>query len=170
MLIVKAGLLDPTGTTFWTLVALLLFLGILTYTKVWGTIGKALDDRADGIKKELDEARRLREDAQALLADYQKKSREAEEEARSIVDQAKREAEALAVESRKQLADSVERRTKAAEEKIARAEAQALGEVRSAAVSAAVAAAEKVLRAKASGNTAVDLIDDSIRNLKGRLN
>ena len=161
---------NPQDPVFWVLVSFLLFFGLLTYQKVWGSIGKALDDRADGIKKELDEARRLREDAQALLADYQRKSREAEDEARSIIDQAKREAEALAIESRKQLAESVERRTKAAEEKIARAEAQALGEVRSAAVSAAIAAAEKVLRTKASGDTASDLIDESIRNLKGRLN
>jgi F-type H+-transporting ATPase subunit b len=161
---------NPQDPVFWVLVSFVLFFALLTYNKVWGALGRALDDRADGIKKELDEARRLREDAQALLADYQRKSREAEEEARGIVEQAKREAEALAVESRKQLADSVERRTKAAEDKIARAEAQALGEVRSAAVSAAVLAAERVLRAKATGSTAAELIDDSIRNLKGRLN
>jgi F-type H+-transporting ATPase subunit b len=161
---------NPQDPVFWVLVSFILFFALLTYNKVWGALGKALDDRADGIRKELDEARRLREDAQQLLADYQRKSREAEAEAKSIVDQAKREAETLAVESRKALADSVERRTKAAEDKIARAEAQALGEVRSAAVSAAVLAAEKVLRAKATGNTASDLIDDSIRNLKGRLN
>jgi F-type H+-transporting ATPase subunit b len=161
---------NPQEPVFWTLIALLIFIGIVLYFKVPAMVGAALDARGEAIRKELDDARRLREEAQQLLADYQKKSREAENEARDIVDQAKREAEALAIETRKNLADSLERRTKAAEDKIARAEAQALGEVKSAAVAAAIAAAESILRSKVTGGTATSLIDDSIRDIKGRLN
>ncbi len=161
---------NPQDPVFWTLVAMLIFIGIVLYMKVPAMIGRALDARGEAIRKELDDARRLREEAQQLLADYQRKSREAEEEARGIIDQAKREAEALSLETRKALAEGLERRTKSAEEKIARAEAQALSEVRAAAVNAAVAAAENILKTKVAGGTGGALIDDSIRNLKGRLN
>jgi F-type H+-transporting ATPase subunit b len=154
----------------WVAVAFFLFIGLLFYYGVPGLIGKALDDRADAIRKELDEARRLREEAQDLLADYQRKAREAEQEAATIVDQAKREAEALAAETRKSLQESVARRTKQAEEKIARAETQAVGEVRAAAVETAIGTAEKILRNKASGSTGDRLISDSIEALRGKLN
>ena len=161
---------NPQDPVFWTLVALVIFFGLVLYMKVPAMIGKSLDARGEAIRKELDDARRMREEAQQLLADYQRRSRDAEEEAKGIVEQAKREAEALAAETRKNLADGLERRTKAAEDKIARAEAQALGEVRSAAVTAAIAAAENILKSKVAGATASSLIDESIRNLKGRLN
>lgn len=163
-------MLNPQDPVFWTLVAMLIFIGIVMYFQVPAMIGKSLDARADAIRKELDDARRLREEAQQLLADYQRKSREAEDEAKGIVEQAKREAEALAVETRRSLAEGLERRTKAAEEKIARAEAQALSEVKSAAVTAAISAAEIILKTKVAGGTGTTLIDDSIKNLKGRLN
>src|SRR3990172_12581795 len=161
---------DPQHAEFWVLIAFLLFMGILLYYRVPKMLGTSLDKRAETIRNELDEARRLREEAQALLADYQRKSREAEEEAKTIVEQAKREAEALAAETRKALAEQVERRTKVAEEKIARAEAQAVSEVRATAVDVAVAAAEKILKARVGGETASSLIEDSIRDLKGKLN
>jgi F-type H+-transporting ATPase subunit b len=161
---------NPQEPVFWTLIAMLMFLGIVFYMKVPAMIGKSLDARGEAIRKELDDARRLREEAQQLLADYQRKSREAEDEAKGIVEQAKREAEALATETRKSLAEGLERRTKAAEDKIARAEAQALSEVRSAAVTAAISAAESILKGKVAGGTSATLIDESIRNLKGRLN
>ena len=93
-----------------------------------------------------------------MLADYQRKSKEAENEARAIIEQAKREAEALASETRKSMTEAVERRTKLAEDKIARAEAQALSEVRASAVENAIAAAEKVLKARATGATAKNLV------------
>ncbi len=143
-------LLDPADPVFWVMIAFFAFIGLLVYYSVPGMIGKALDARADAIRKELDEARRLRDEAQALLADYQRKSREAENEAKEILEQAKREAEALAAQTRKALAETVERRTKSAEDKIARAEAQALAEVRSSAVDSAIAAAEKILKSRAS--------------------
>jgi F-type H+-transporting ATPase subunit b len=155
---------------FWVAVAFAAFVLLMLYYKVPGLIAKALDDRAEGIRRELDEARRLREEAQALLADYQKKHRNAGQEAEAIVDQARREAEAFAAETRKSLAETVERRRKQAEDKIARAEAQAVDDVRAAAVDMAIAAAEKILREKAAGAAGAALIDESIRTLKTRLN
>jgi F-type H+-transporting ATPase subunit b len=155
---------------FWVAVAFVVFLVILVYYKVPGMIAKALDERADAIRRELDEARRLREEAQKLLADYQAKNRNGGAEADAIVDLARREAEALAHETRASLKDTLERRTKLAEEKIARAEAQALDEVRASAIDAAVAAAERLLREKASGAAGAQLVDQSIRDLKGRMN
>jgi F-type H+-transporting ATPase subunit b len=155
---------------FWVAVAFLAFLAILAYYKVPRLLAKALDDRAAAIRNELDEARRLREEAQALLADYQKKHRNAGQEAEAIVEQARREAEAFAAETRKSLAETVERRRKQAEDKIARAEAQAVEDVRAAAVDMAIAAAEKILREKAAGTGGAALIDESIKTLKTRLN
>ena len=128
-----------------------MFVLILLYYKVPSLIAKSLDERAEAIRKELDEARRLREEAQNLLADYQKKHRNVGQEAEAIVEQARREAEAFAHETRAALKDTLERRTKLAEDKIARAEAQAVDEVRAAAVEMALAAAEKILREKAAG-------------------
>jgi len=155
---------------FWVLVSFVAFVLITLYYRVPQLIAKALDDRAEAIKKELDEARRLREEAKALLADYQRKHRNAGQEAEAIVEQARHEAEAYAHETRAALEESLERRTRQAEDKIARAEAQAVDEVRAAAVDLAMAAAEKILRENAAGAAGAALIDDSIRGLKGRLN
>jgi F-type H+-transporting ATPase subunit b len=164
-------LFDPADPVFWVMIAFFAFVGLLIYYKVPGMVTKALDARADAIRKELEEARRLRDEAQALLADYKRKSSEAENEAKAILEQAKRESEALASETRKSLTEAVERRTKLAEEKIARAEAQALSEVRSSAVDNAIAAAEKILKARASAaSTAKTLIESGIRDLEGKLN
>ena len=155
---------------FWVAVSFVGFLAILVYYKIPALLAKALDERAAAIRKELDEARRLRDEAQNLLNDYQKKYRNAGLEAESIIEQARGEAEAYTKETRASLAESLERRTRQAEEKIARAEAQAVDEVRAAAVDTALAAAERILREKASGAAGAALIDDSIRGLKGRLN
>jgi F-type H+-transporting ATPase subunit b len=155
---------------FWVAIAFVAFLLVLLYYRVPALIAKSLDDRAEAIRKELDEARRLREEAQNLLADYQKKHRNVGQEADSILELARGEAEAFAQETRANLKDMLERRTRQAEDKIARAEAQAVDEVRAAAIELAVAAAEKILREKASGAGGVSLIDQSIRELKGRLN
>lgn len=155
---------------FWVAVAFLVFLGVLLYYKVPALVGKALDERADAIRKELDAARTVREEAQALLVDYQRKHRAVGEEAEAIIAQARHEAEAFAQETRHNLKEALERRTKLAEDKIARAEGQALDEVRAAAVDLAIAAAEKILREKTSGAAGAALIDQSIRDLKSRLN
>ena len=155
---------------YWVLIAFLIFCAILLKAGVPAMIGKLLDARADTIRHELDEARRLREEAQTLLSDYQRKQRDAEGEAKTIVDNAKREAEQFAADTRKQLAEQLERRIKLAEEKIARAEAQAVSEVRATAVDGALAAAGKILAGKATGTAGTGLIDESIRDLKSKLN
>jgi F-type H+-transporting ATPase subunit b len=155
---------------FWVAVAFVGFAGLLVYYRVPGLVTNALDDRARAIRNELDEARRLREEAQQLLADYQRKRRDADEEARVIVEQARREAEALGTETRKILAETLERRTRIAEEKITRAEAQAVGEVRSAAVDTAIATAERILKGKVTGPIAARLVDEGIADLASRLN
>ena len=129
---------------FWVAVAFGVFVLILLYYRVPNLVAKSLDDRAEAIRKELDEARRLREEAQTLLADYQKRHRNVGQEADAIVDQARREAEAFAHETRVSLKDALERRTKQAEDKIARAETQAVDEVRAAAIDVAMAAAERI--------------------------
>ena len=161
---------DPNNPLFWVLVAFLVFVGIVIYVGVPSMIGKLLDDRADAIRRELDEARKLREEAQTLLADYQRKAREAETEAQSIIEQAKREAEALAADSRKSMLESLDRRTKLAEEKITRAQSQALSEVRATAVETAIEAAHNILKTRATGNVSDTLISQSISDLRGKLN
>jgi len=158
------------GAEFWVAVSFVLFLLLLGYFKVPAMMAKALDERADAIKAELEEARRLKEEAQAILADYQRRRREAEGEAEGIIAQAKREAEALAEETRRSLAESLERRTRAAEEKITRAEEQALSEVRGVAVDVAVATAERLIGQKLEGDRAASLIDSSIEELAAKLN
>ncbi len=161
---------NPVNPEFWVMIAFFCFMGLLAYMGVPKLMMKSLDDRADQIRRELDEARRLREEAQQLLGDYQKKARDAEAEAKSIIDQARVEAEAMAQETRKGLVESLERRTKQAEDKIARAEAQAVGEVRAAAVDTAIAAAERILKTKVAGPIGATMIDQGIRDLKGKLN
>ena len=156
--------------TFWALVALVLFIGILVYVKVPGMITKALDDRAEKIRNELEEARKLREEAQALLADYQKKRTEAEMEAANIVDAAKREADTITAEAREKTAEYVARRTAIAESKIAQAEAEALDEVRGSAVDLALAAATRILGEKVTGKAATDLFKKSLDEVKTRMN
>ncbi len=155
---------------FWVAVAFVLFLAVLAKFGVHRTVLGALDDRSARIKAELDEAGRLREEAQALLAEYQRKRREAEGEADAIILNAKAEAERLAAEAQTKVEDFVARRTKMAETKIAQAEAQALADVRAAAAEAAVAAAEKILAQSAKGKVADDLIASGINELKSKLN
>jgi len=156
--------------TFWALVALIIFLGIIVYVKVPGMITKALDDRAAKIRNELEEARRLREEAQALLAEYQKKRKEAEKEASEIVDAAKREAEAITAEARDKTDEYVTRRTALAEQKIAQAESDAMDEVRGSAVDMALAAATQILGDKVTAKTAGDLFKKSLADVKARMN
>lgn len=161
---------NPVNPEFWVMISFFCFMGLLAYMGVPKLVTRALDDRADGIRRELDEARRLREEAQQLLGDYQKKARDAEMEAKSIIDQARIEAEAMAAQTRKGLQEGLERRTRQAEDKIARAEAQAVGEVRAAAVDRAIAAAETLLKGRVAGAVGTGMIDQGIRDLKGKLN
>jgi F-type H+-transporting ATPase subunit b len=156
--------------SFWAFVGLILFLALITYLKVPGMITKALDARAEKVRTELEEARRLREEAQAVLADFRRKTQNAEEEAEAIIGQAKAEAERMTEETEAALADMITRRTAAAEARIAQAEQQALSEVRSRATELAVAAAEKLLAEQASGSEASKLIDSAIGDVGDRLN
>ena len=154
----------------WVALAFLVFLGGLGYIGVHRMIGKSLDERATRIKAELDEARKLKDEAAQLLAEYQRKRQEAEGEAQEIIAGAKAEAERLAIEAKTKIEEFVARRTKMAEVKIAQAEAQATADVRSAAAEAAVAAAEKILTQEAKGQLANELIARGIADVRKKLN
>ena len=155
---------------FWVAAAFVIFVGVLGYFGVHKLLVKSLDDLRDRIKAELDDARRLKAEAEALLASYRSKQHEAEQEAQAIVSSAKAEAERLAAEAETKLEEFVIRRTKMAEGKIAQAEAQALADVRSAAAEAAVTAAETILARTVKDKVADDLIAKGIADLKGKLN
>jgi len=156
--------------SFWTLVSLLIFLALMFYVKVPGMLTKALDDRSDKIRNDLEEARRLREEAQQLLAEYQRKRKEAEHEAESIIASAQREAEAMAKEAEQKTEEYITRRTALAEQKIAQAEGQALAEVKASAVDLAVEAAQSVIGKKMGGAASDDLFKKSLSELKARMN
>jgi F-type H+-transporting ATPase subunit b len=154
----------------WVALAFVVFVGLLAYVGVHKKIVAALDGRSERIKAELDEARRLKEEALALLAEYQRKRQEAEGEAQSIISDARAEAERTAAEAKVKAEDFVTRRTKMAEAKIAQAEAQAVAEVRAAAADAAVAAAEAILTEQAKGQVANDLIAKGVDDVRKKLN
>jgi len=154
----------------WVAVAFVIFVGILVYVGVPKLLTNALDDRARRVQAELDEARRLKEEAQKLLAEYQGKQRQAETEAAGIIEGAKADAERIAAEAKTKMEEFVARRTNMAETKIAQAEAQAVADVRAAAAEAAVTAAEKILTATVKGKVADDLIARGIGDVKAKLN
>ncbi|MFC4626021.1 F0F1 ATP synthase subunit B [Daeguia caeni] len=156
--------------TFWALVSLIIFLAIVVYLKVPSMVARALDERAERIKKELEEARSLREEAQQLLAEYHRKRKEAEKEASDIVAAAEREAKSLLEEAKRATEEYVARRNKLAEEKIATAEADAVNAVRATAVDLAVAAAGKVIAEKVDGAAAGKLFKDALAQVKTNLN
>lgn len=154
---------------FFVAVAFVLFVVALVYLRAHTRVTDALDTRAKRIEGELHEAKRLREEAAALLASYERKKVEAEAEAASIIEQAKADAERLASEAEQRMTEFVARRSKQAEAKIALAETQATAEVRAAAADAAVRAAETVLRGEVKGSLGADLISRGIADVKGRL-
>lgn len=156
--------------TFWALVGLVIFLGIVVYLKVPGMVAKSLDERAAKISKELDEARTLREEAQALLAEYHRKRKEAEKEASDIVAAAGREANAIVEDAKQKTEEYVARRNKLAEQKIASAEAEAIKEVRTAAVELAVAAATRIVADKVDAKASATFFKASLEQVKSRLN
>jgi F-type H+-transporting ATPase subunit b len=155
---------------FWVAVGFVIFVAVLIYVGVPKMMTKALDDRAKRVQDELNEARRLKEEAQKLLADYQAKQRQADDEAAAIVAGAKAEAERFAVEAKAKMEEFVARRSKMAETKIAQAEAQAVADVRAAAAEAAVSAAEKILTDSVKGKLADDLLARGIGDVKTKLN
>jgi F-type H+-transporting ATPase subunit b len=155
---------------FWVAVGFFLFIGVLVYYGVPKMMLDALDKRAVRIKAELDEARRLREEAEALLAEYRRKRQAADAEAEEIIAGARAEAERVAAEAKTRMEEFVARRSQVAEAKIAQAETQALADVRAAAAEAAVAAAEKILSQTAQGEVADRLVSQGIRDVKAKLN
>jgi F-type H+-transporting ATPase subunit b len=154
---------------FWVLVSFLLFLALIWYVGGFTRILDALDARGRQVRAELDEAKRLREEAAKVLADYKRRQGEAEREADALVAAARDEAERIAQEAQTRLADFVTRRTAAAEAKIAQAETQAAQQVRAAAAEAAVRVSESVLRTELRGDAAQDLMRRSLGEIRGKL-
>jgi F-type H+-transporting ATPase subunit b len=155
---------------FWVAVAFVILMAVFAYVGVHRTVLTALDHRSERIKAELDDARRLKEEAAKLLAEYKARHAKAEAEAQEIIASAKAEAERIASEAKAKMEDFVVRRTKTAEGKIALAEAQALADVRAAAANAAVTAASTILSQTVQGSVADDLLAKGIAEVKAKLN
>ena len=158
---------DPT---FWVLVAFIGFVGVLVYFKVPGMVTKGLDARAEKIKADLEDADTLLKEAQELLASYQKKQREAADEAQEIKARAKEEGNRIVENGRARLEDSLQRREKLAMDRITQAEASALDEIRARTVDIALDATRDLLADNLSDHKANAMLDDAIKELPGRLN
>ncbi|WP_347263833.1 ATP F0F1 synthase subunit B [Nitrobacter sp.] len=154
----------------WVAIAFLLLMGVFAYVGVHRTVLSALDRRSARIKNELDDARRLKDEAARLLADYKARHASAEREAQDIIASAKAEAERIAAEAKAKMEDFVARRTKSAEGKIASAEAQAIADVRAAAADAAVAAASSILSKSVKGQLADELLAQGVSEVRSKLN
>ena len=157
------------NTDFVVLCGFIVFIGILLYYKVPSTLLSMLDKRANGIKSDLAEARELREEAQTLLASYERKQKEVQAQADRIVASARDEAKAQSEQAKRDLDQSVERRLAAAKDQIAQAEDDAKRRVRNQAVEVAVAAARDVLREQMDANRSATLIDQSIDTVGRKL-
>jgi F-type H+-transporting ATPase subunit b len=149
--------------------AFILFILVLMYFKVPGMLGKMLDKRAEDIKSELDEARTLREEAQALLASYERKHKEVQDQADRIVAHAKEEATLAAEQAKAELQKTIARRVKAAEEQIASAEASAVRDVRDQAIAIAIGAANDVIAKQMTAAEGNKLIDAAIAEVNAKL-
>ncbi len=158
------------NTDYAVLVAFLIFAAVIVYFRVPSLIGGMLDKRADTIRNDLDEARALREEAQTVLADFERKQQDVKLQAASIVDQAKADAQAAADQAKIDLEKSIERRLKNAEEQIASAEAAAVKEVRDRAVTIAIAAAAQVVSKGMTKADSSKMIDEGIQVAAARLN
>ena len=155
---------------FWVAVAFVILMAVFAYVGVHRTVITALDHRSARIRAELDDARRLKDEAATLLAEYKTKRASAEREAEDIISAAKAEAERIAAEAKTKMEDFVTRRTKTAESKIALAEAQAMADVRAAAADAAVTAATTILAQSVKGPVGDDLLAKGIAEVKAKLN
>ena len=155
---------------FWVAVAFVLLMILFAYLGIHKTVLKALDHRAERIKGELDDARRIKDEAAKLLADYKARRASAEREAEEIIANARAEAERIAADAKAKMEDFVVRRTKTAESKIALAEAQAVADVRAAAAEAAVTAATTILSQSVKGPVADDLLAKGIAEVRTKLN
>jgi len=157
---------DPT---FWVAVAFIIFFAVLIYLKVPGTVGRQLDKRAEQIEAEIREAEKLREEAQDLLATYQRKQREAEEEIEGITAAAREEAERMRKQGAARMEHTLERREKMTTDRIAQAEAQAVSEIRRMAVDLAMNATREVVAKEVTGDKAAEMIDNSIGEVGKKL-
>lgn len=157
------------NTDFIVTIAFFCFIGVLFYFGVPGMLGGMLDKRADGIRDELNEARKIREEAQSLLASFERQAKEMDSKAEAIVEQAKSEARAATEAAMKDIEVQVARRLQAAEDKIASAEASAVKTVRDQAVDIAVAAATQVMSGQVSDARQADLIDEAIATVDAKL-
>src|SRR3954454_1297674 len=155
---------------FWVAVAFVILMGVFAYFGVHRTVLRTLDRRSERIKAELDDARRLKEEAAKLLAEYEARRASAEREAEEIIANARADAERIATEAKAKMEDFVVRRTKTAESKIGLAEAQALADVRAAAAEAAVQAASTILSQSVRGPVADDLLAKGITEVRQKLN
>ena len=160
---------DLNNTTFVVTVAFVLFIAVLLKLKVPGLVAGILDKRAEGIKSEIDEARALREEAQAILASYERKQKEVQELADKIVENAKSEAKTAAKDAKTDLKDAIKRRLQAAEDQIASAQASAIKEVRDTAISVATSVASEVIATKMTAKDAGSLIDEAIKDVGAQL-
>ena len=154
----------------WVAIAFVILFVLFAYLGIHKTVLTALDHRSERIKAELDDARRLKEEAAKLLGEYKTRRASAEREAEEIIANAKAEAERIATEAKAKMEDFVARRTKTAESKIALAEAQALADVRAAAANAAVEAASTILSQSVKGSVADDLLAKGIAEVRAKLN
>ncbi len=157
------------NTNFVVLLAFILFIAVLIYFKVPGMLTGLLDKRAEGIRSELDEARALREEAQSLLASYERKQKEVQAQADRIVETAKGEAKIAADQAKVDLQESITRRLAAAEEQIASAQASAVKDVRDQATIVAISVAREVISKEISAAEANKLIDDGIAQVDAKL-
>ena len=155
---------------FWVAVAFVIFILVLIYLGAPKLMLGALDQRGARIKAELDEARWLRDEAERLLADYRGKRQQAEKEAEEIIASARAEAERAAAKATAKMEEFVARRSQLAQQKIERAEAQAVADVRAAAAEAAVAAAERILAETVKDQVADHLVAKGIRDVQTKLN
>ncbi len=156
------------NATFWVGLGFILFIGLVGKI-AYRVISVALDDRAEKIRNQIEEATRLAEEAQELLASYERKQREAAEEAQSIIDHARHEAARLGENAAQDLERSLARRRQQAMDRIAQAEASAIADVRNHAIEVAMAATERLLSEKVKGKSADDLIDNAIKDLPKNL-
>ena len=160
---------DPTGPEFYILIGTVIFLLIAWKMGAFGQVGKGLDARGNAVRAELEQARSLREEAQKLLADYQRKQKEAEAEAIQMIEAAKVEAERYKAEQITKIEDFVARRTKLADQKIAQAEADAVAEVKAAAADAAITAATSILSHQPAAS-AGNLMSAALNEVRAKLN
>jgi F-type H+-transporting ATPase subunit b len=157
------------NTNFVVLLGFIAFVALLVYMKVPGKITGMLDARAVAIKAEIDEARALREEAKSILATYERRQKEVQDQAERIVSSAREEALAAAKQAKEELKRSIARRLAAATDQIASAEASAIRQVREQAVSVAVAAAGDVLARQMTADAASESIDAAIAQVEARM-